>query len=272
MQKAHNFDALIPHWYHFSCFFNKHRVASTAAIQNFDSIRYEDQKKIEEKIESPLSGATKVSKDDLTVRRAKARDKDCLQCGEKPENKVDLVVHNKVATVEIFHAKCFIEARPDVDLRELASYFSLKEEDRTQIDQWLESRPKKRKASTSAEEPKQKMTALDRKLKEQSDGMWKIRQCLDQEVTKDALIGLLEFNDQSVPAGQTRLLDALQDAMYFGALKPCPDCPKGRLYYHNGMFRCNGMIDEWTHCPYSSTKPPRKAFGVPREYCDVPLL
>lgn len=44
------FDGKQPNWYHFNCFFTKQRPRTVADVGNFDSIRWEDQKKIKTKL------------------------------------------------------------------------------------------------------------------------------------------------------------------------------------------------------------------------------
>lgn len=44
------FDGKVPHWYHFMCFFSKQRPKSVGDIDKYGTLRYEDQKRIQEKI------------------------------------------------------------------------------------------------------------------------------------------------------------------------------------------------------------------------------
>jgi len=44
------FDGKQPNWYHFNCFFAKQRPKTVGDIGHFDSIRWEDQKKIKTKL------------------------------------------------------------------------------------------------------------------------------------------------------------------------------------------------------------------------------
>lgn len=44
------FDGKVPNWYHYLCFFTKQRPPTVADIANFDSLRYDDQKKIKDKV------------------------------------------------------------------------------------------------------------------------------------------------------------------------------------------------------------------------------
>lgn len=49
------FDGKVPNWYHFMCFFAKQRPKSVGDIDKFGTLRYEDQKRIQEKIGKGLA-------------------------------------------------------------------------------------------------------------------------------------------------------------------------------------------------------------------------
>ncbi|KAA0200973.1 Poly (ADP-ribose) polymerase [Fasciolopsis buskii] len=109
-------------------------------------------------------------------------------------------------------------------------------------------------------------------LKAQSKLVWNLRDKLEREVSKDALIGLLEYNEQFIPTGLSNLLDAVADAMLFGALTTCPSCKEKPLHYSNGQYKCGGMVNSWTPCLFTTREPKRLAFKVPKEYHDVEFL
>lgn len=44
------FDGKMPNWYHFNCFFGKQRPKAVSDIAHFESIRWDDQKKIQAKL------------------------------------------------------------------------------------------------------------------------------------------------------------------------------------------------------------------------------
>lgn len=50
------FDGKVPHWHHFSCFWQRAAAQSTCDIDGFSSLRWEDQEKVKKAIES--GGAT----------------------------------------------------------------------------------------------------------------------------------------------------------------------------------------------------------------------
>jgi poly [ADP-ribose] polymerase 1 len=40
----------MPNWYHFGCFFKKAKPSDTCFIRNFDSLRWDDQQRIKQKM------------------------------------------------------------------------------------------------------------------------------------------------------------------------------------------------------------------------------
>lgn len=52
MVQSPMFDGKVPHWYHYKCFFVKQRPKSVGDIAHYDSLRWEDQEKIKNDIDS----------------------------------------------------------------------------------------------------------------------------------------------------------------------------------------------------------------------------
>ena len=46
------FDGKVPHWHHFSCFWQRAAAQSTADIAGYSDLRWEDQEKVKKAIES----------------------------------------------------------------------------------------------------------------------------------------------------------------------------------------------------------------------------
>lgn len=44
------FDGKTPQWYHFECFFKKQKPKTVDDIEHYESLRWEDQKKIKDNI------------------------------------------------------------------------------------------------------------------------------------------------------------------------------------------------------------------------------
>lgn len=62
--------------------------------------------------------------------------------------------------------------------------------------------------------------------------------------------------------------------MAFGALKKCPECKKGQLYFTKFGYECNGDLTEWTKCKNLVKEPARVAFKLPDWYNkdDIPTF
>ena len=79
----------IPHWFHFSCFFKKHKVKTYHDIGGFDSLRWDDQEKIKGKVgggggsKSSEPAASSSGSDDLMVEYAKSSRSKCKKCKDQ---------------------------------------------------------------------------------------------------------------------------------------------------------------------------------------------
>lgn len=87
----------------------------------------------------------------------------------------------------------------------------------------------------------------EEEMKKQNDELFSIKDILSS-IKKSDLIAMLEKNEQQIPEGVSTIIDRLSDAIYFGALKPCPKC-SGQFVYHSGIgYKCTGDLTEWTKC------------------------
>jgi poly [ADP-ribose] polymerase 1 len=106
-------------------------------------------------------------------------------------------------------------------------------------------------------------------LREQNEGLWKLRDQLDKELTNEAIKELLEDNLQYPLKGRDDSLTQLCDAMYFGPLKKCPECVHGQLMLRSRAYYCTGNITEWTKCTYKTQDPLRlNEFEINRDFRD----
>lgn len=55
MVQSYHHDGKDPHWFHFKCFFEKHRPKTADDIEHFENVSYDDQQKIRTKIEETTS-------------------------------------------------------------------------------------------------------------------------------------------------------------------------------------------------------------------------
>ncbi|VDM24477.1 unnamed protein product [Hydatigera taeniaeformis] len=139
-----------------------------------------------------------------------------------------------------------------------------------------ENRLPTKKSKLPTGEKESSKYALKASFRKQSNKLWRLREQLDAEVSTSALVGLLESNSQLVPSGRAALLDAVADAMLFGALPHCP-LDSAPLVCVDGGYRCSRLADHWAPCLFSATATDaaslaRSPFHVPEEYHDVPFL
>ena len=93
------FDGKIPYWYHFGCFFKKAMPRDTSLIKGFDSLRWDDQQKIKQKMglevtklddstatESEVGdSAEKVKVESFLLEYAKSNRSKCRKCDKRIE-------------------------------------------------------------------------------------------------------------------------------------------------------------------------------------------
>ncbi|KAF8560666.1 hypothetical protein P879_00606 [Paragonimus westermani] len=280
--QSSQFDGKIPKWFHFNCFFTKNaKINSTSEIKYFDSLRWEDQEKIRVAIGS-LDGAAaeKPNVAKLIIKLA-LPGQDCSACKIALLQERHMIQEEEQNAQVCYHLSCFLKSdKCPSDISSLTGFKKLKAVDRDAVLLAHSKVTKKRPASDVDPGPsngkKQKLetktTTKPDALRKQSQLLWKMHDRLEREVNKDALIGLLEYNEQHVPSGLSNLLDAVSDAMVFGALPLCPSCKNGPLLYSNGQYKCSAMATDWAPCLYSTREVERSQFRVPEEYFDVEFL
>ncbi|VDL18528.1 unnamed protein product [Hymenolepis diminuta] len=283
--QSHIFDGKMTLWYHYNCFFKKTRVLQTNDIKNFDNLKFEDQEKIRAEI-----GSEKFLISNYNIKANSDDSNKCTNCSKVIKD--PFFIDGKLSELGTsYHVKCFVKKYPEADVSKASGFGKLKAQEKFDLLDAVANiktkATKKRKAEESNSEnqnpPSKKAKASKAPiestkdiLKAQSDELWRLRDRLDEEVSTQALTGLLEYNNQTVPSGRSDLLDAVADAMTFGALPPCPDdgAPL-RLADGGGGYRCSRLHDNWAPCLFSapdSSSIKRRIFRVPKEYYDVPFL
>lgn len=291
MVQSPMFDGKVPNWYHFMCFFAKQRPKSVGDIDKFGTLRYEDQKRIQEKIEAKMAaGTTADDLKDFATEYAKSGKSTCKGCGEKIAK--DLVRISKLdyesgfakmrgPTPAWYHVDCFVTKRDDLDYtlgaESLPGFAALGVDDQRMLKEKLKKQDRKRKPkdadAVDGPPAKQSKPAVDpeeeKALKKQSDLVFKLRDQLQKNLSKKELQELLEFNSQDVPPGESRILDLLSDCMTFGNLGRCPECKEGQLKLRTEGYACTGNISGWTKCLYVTQEPVRTPFKVPPEFAET---
>ena len=173
---------------------------------------------------------------------------------------------------------CFVQNRQELEYFDageaMAGFFTLSPEDQAMIK--TEIKAMKRKLEKSADEPDAKKVKTEdpketEMIKKQMKKIYYYRDLLERNLKKNELQDLLEYNNQEVPekGGPDKLLDRLSDAMTFGALEPCTECPEkqGQFVFRSGVgYVCMGNMSEWTKCQAKTLDPKRKEFKIPPEF------
>ncbi|CAG0896409.1 unnamed protein product [Cyprideis torosa] len=174
------------------------------------------------------------------------------------------------------HLDCFKAKQAELEFFEsgekLVGFKTLEKEDREKIRKEIKPIAKKRIAEEVQDVPDAKKvkkedketTELEKKLKEQSKEFYKYRDWLERHMKKKDWVGLLEYNKQEIPEGNSRILDRLADNMAFGRLLPCTKCGHGQLVFTSGAgYICQGDLSEWTKCNHIEKEPKREKFKIP---------
>ncbi|KAK6179955.1 hypothetical protein SNE40_012198 [Patella caerulea] len=299
MVQSPHFDGKIPNWFHFACFWKRAKVAQPDDIHGFHSLRWEDQQKVKGKIGGGGGGggdgdATDGGNSDATMfttEYAKSNRSTCRGCEDKidkglirvSKKEFDSQRAKMYGPQELWHhVDCFVDKKDElefnVDIKQITGFKSLKKEDQEELVKKLGGAgpAKKRKGDTKSEAPAKKVkmeeTEEEKQLREQSALIWKYRDLLIKNVSNQAMKLMLELNEQNVPPGESKLLDAMSDCLTFGALERCPECKEGQFYYTNEGYKCSGNMTAWTKCMNIIKNPKRKAFKVPKEFHDVEFL
>ncbi|XP_051501168.1 poly [ADP-ribose] polymerase 1 [Myxocyprinus asiaticus] len=302
MVQSPMFDGKVPHWHHFSCFWLRAAVQSTADISGFTNLRWDDQEKVKKAIETggatggkgEQKGAAKGEKtlNDFAVEYAKSNRSTCKGCDQKIE-KDHIRVSKKTVDPEKpqlglidrwYHTGCFVSRRedlvfkPEYSAAQLKGFAALRDEDKEELKKRLPAvkNEGKRKADdvdgeAASKKQKKEDDKLEMKLKEQSQLIWGIKDRLKKYCSVNDMKELLIANNQEVPSGESNILDCLSDCMAFGSLKPCETC-KGQLVFKSDAYYCTGDISAWTKCVFKTQTPDRKNWVTPKEFSEIPFL
>ncbi|KAM0853174.1 hypothetical protein ACQ4PT_051264 [Festuca glaucescens] len=305
MVQATQFDGFMPMWNHASCILNKkNQIKSVDDVEGIDALRWDDQEKIRNYVESSSSTATSTTaiSDKCTIEVAQSARASCRRCSEKI-TKGTVRVSSKLEGQGWYHVSCFLEMSPTATVEKFPGWETLSQEDTgaildiikkgTASKQQTTSKGSKRKngdndmqdhkapkldgsVSEAAKPNKGKLVVpcdsnassadLQQKLKVQSDTLWKLKDELKKHVSTAELRDMLEVNEQDPSGPERDLLERCADGMLFGALGPCPVCTSC-LYYYGGHYQCNGYVSEWSKCTYTTTQPVRikKKWKIPDE-------
>ncbi|XP_075147424.1 poly [ADP-ribose] polymerase-like isoform X2 [Haematobia irritans] len=286
-------DSKQPNWFHESCFFKKQRPLSVGDIQNLENIRYDDQERIQKKVEECISvveaaGSSKTSKkrskaeisalSDFSIEYAKSGRAGCRGCDLKIL-KDQIRVRKTVYDTEIgmkyggqalwHHVECFAQLRTELGWLDtgnnLPGFKTLKECDMELVANLLPAI----KAENAPVAKKTKLEKLDfeeavmekellKTVKEQMKKFHNFRDLVKGEMSKkDMLELLIDNNLEPVTGDSEKLLDQLADLLTFGAIIPCEVCNGHQILFQKSAYVCNGDLTEWTKCAKTVREPKR---------------
>ncbi|KAH8324953.1 hypothetical protein KR067_002329 [Drosophila pandora] len=293
-------DAKIPNWFHKNCFFQKQRPSSVGDIQNYENLRFIDQKDLADSIDNfeqicETNSKKKRKGDsgplkDFGIEYAKSGRASCRGCEQKI-SKDTIRVRKTVYDTEVgmkyggqplwHHLECFAQLRSELGWLDsgenMTGFSSLKIEDQREVSRVMpkiksEELPqtKKIKMETTEDDTNQKIM---KKLENENITLFKFRDKLKTEVKKVDIERLLIINNQEPVIGDTeKLLDQAADLLTFGSIEPCPECGGSQFIFNKFGYLCNGNITEWTKCANLLTKPNRKACKIPDELISMYLF
>ncbi|ESO88129.1 hypothetical protein LOTGIDRAFT_206927 [Lottia gigantea] len=294
MVQSPHFDGKVPNWFHYSCFWRRAGdVEQVDDIHGYHTLRWEDQQKLKSRISGETTATDdvdgKIEEHDLLSFRteyAKSNRSQCQSCRTKIDQGEVRISCKEVddpkygAVDKWYHVDCFVQNRDELnfnfDVKLLPGLRRLKKPDQEELHKKLAPKSgKKRKAdgaAGSSKKVKVEETDEEKLLRTQSAEVWKYRDLLQKNVNNQAMKLLLELNKQHVPVGESKLLDAMSDALVFGALEPCSECKDGAFFYTPEGYKCAGNMTGWTKCMNIVRNPKRRAFKIPPEFHDVEFL
>ncbi|CRK91707.1 CLUMA_CG005353, isoform A [Clunio marinus] len=303
MIQSFHHDGKDPHWFHSSCFFEKHRPKTVDDIDHFESIRYEDQEIVRKNIGKlneillPETSSKKKGKagkkraaeniennivlKDFGIEYSRSSRAACVGC----QNKImvdDIRIKRTVYDTEVgakfggqplwHHLDCFVSIRGDYGYylggESLPGFSDLSAPDRKKVKSALQAitideTMAKKLKGEPKDEVDEAMDGLEEEMKKQNKKLYKVRDKLQELCTKSQLQDILFKNGSGMVEGKDGLLDRCADFLTFGAVSKCEKCMKGDLIFTKGGYRCNGKSDEWLECGNFVEKPKRTKSKIP---------
>ncbi|KMZ65271.1 Poly [ADP-ribose] polymerase 1 [Zostera marina] len=172
MVVATQFDGFMPMWNHSACIFKKaNQIKSIDDVEGADLLRWEDQQKIKDYVESGSMGtkdgslSTKVSDGECGIEISKSSRSTCRKCNEKIMKgmvRVSLKPHGQGAKgLAWHHVKCFFDMSPSAVLEKLSGWEILPTQDKEEVCSTVKNISALNKKESEAQE--NKADSLDKK-------------------------------------------------------------------------------------------------------------
>lgn len=195
---------------------------------------------------------------DYGVEYAVSSRSTCVGCQVKLEEGEVRIKKTVSAKVLCYHVDCFVKLREKLGYFEsgklLQGYESLSEEDKKMVADALPSITDE----TALEKVKNEDSdEIEKKIKEQTNKLYKLRDELQETISKKVLELILVDNDQELQEGLDALLDQVSDMIMFGVLEPCSKCEEGQLVFSNVGYKCTGSLSAWVACDNVEREPER---------------
>ncbi|CAG4983811.1 unnamed protein product [Parnassius apollo] len=157
---------------------------------------------------------------------------------------------------------------------DIPGFKNLKEYDRKMIKNAIKNAApvvKKLRMNSNDESEKKKNDELSNKVAEQSKLFDHYRKELNS-LKNEELYKLFVENGQDIPSKRKDRIDRLADYMAFGVPKKCLQCKHGQIILDDFYYRCDGNIDAWTKCCYTTKEPDKEVIRIPETLKGYPMF
>jgi predicted DNA-binding WGR domain protein len=273
------FDGMQDNWFHYECFWKRSKPdkLSEANIRGMESLKWDDQEKIRQRIAEIKENASELPTPKSHIPKveiAKTGQGKCFECKEKV-GKGELRIQLKASN---FHPTC-LKAMEVITggAESIEGYEFLDDDQKKTLDDVFGKQAEKRKApeddttATPAKKPKvtnEPDKELKAKLKKQTETLWQVRQDITNNLSRDEIDTILQANGRfrRKRDGPDGTIEQLADCIVFGVPEIHQECGEGVFFYSptQHTYKCNGNISEFTPCPHQDRNPPRHPIKIPR--------
>jgi len=304
--KSRFHDGFDYHYNHVECFFRIKRPTSVAEIAHYETLKFEDQKMLEEAIdtngksvimagsqepttskssskrEKRESPSISLNYDDFLIDYAKSNRSTCVKCEKKIEKalprigKLDYNAEKSFNNAPIprwRHVECFAKSIEQVefygDVTKVKGFDELSKEDKKLIKGLIKPTIPDPALNGKKMKKEEVPNEENKLLKEQSDRFFKLREKVSTMKRKDIEVMLSHMSQKSDYKDTATLIDMATDVLMFGPLKECPQCKESRhIRLKASRYICTGTGSDGQTCTYETGEPKRGPPDIPEEIQD----